>query len=115
MPQSPRWLVMQGDDYAARAMLAKIRVDDPDTIDRELEEIEESVTSDAKPGAWRELLQPAVKAALVVGVGLAILQQVTGINTVIYYAPTIIEFTGRQLLGAARSSPRSASGSSTSA
>jgi sugar porter (SP) family MFS transporter len=94
MPQSPRWLVMQGDDYAARAVLAKIRVDDPDTIDREIEEIEESVHQDAKPGSWSDLLQPAVKAALVVGIGLAILQQVTGINTVIYYAPTIIEFTG---------------------
>ena len=94
MPQSPRWLVMHGDDFAARAVLAKIRVDDPDTIDRELEEIEESVHTDAKPGSWSDLLQPAVKAALVVGIGLAILQQVTGINTVIYYAPTIIEFTG---------------------
>jgi sugar porter (SP) family MFS transporter len=92
MPQSPRWLVMTGDDFAARATLAKIRVDDPDTIDRELEEIKESL--DEKPGAWSELLQPVVKAALVVGVGLAILQQVTGINTVIYYAPTIVEFTG---------------------
>jgi MFS transporter, SP family, galactose:H+ symporter len=94
MPQSPRWLVMQGEDFKARAVLAKIRVDDPDTIDRELDEIEESVRSDAHPGAWSDLLQPAVKAALVVGIGLAILQQVTGINTVIYYAPTIIEFTG---------------------
>jgi len=92
MPQSPRWLVMSGDDFAARATLAKIRVDDPDTIDRELEEIKESI--EEKPGAWSELLQPVVKAALVVGVGLAILQQVTGINTVIYYAPTIVEFTG---------------------
>ena len=92
MPQSPRWLVMSGDDFAARATLAKIRVDDPDTIDRELEEIKESL--DEKPGAWSELLQPVVKAALLVGVGLAILQQVTGINTVIYYAPTIVEFTG---------------------
>jgi sugar porter (SP) family MFS transporter len=92
MPQSPRWLVMSGDDFAARATLAKIRVDDPDTIDRELEEIRDSL--DEKPGAWSELLQPVVKAALVVGVGLAILQQVTGINTVIYYAPTIVEFTG---------------------
>jgi len=92
MPQSPRWLVMHGDDFAARATLAKIRVDDPDTIDRELEEIKESL--DEKPGAWSELLQPVVKAALVVGIGLAILQQVTGINTVIYYAPTIVEFTG---------------------
>jgi sugar porter (SP) family MFS transporter len=92
MPQSPRWLVMSGDDFAARATLAKIRVDDPDTIDRELEEIKESI--EEKPGQWSELLQPVVKAALVVGVGLAILQQVTGINTVIYYAPTIVEFTG---------------------
>jgi sugar porter (SP) family MFS transporter len=92
MPQSPRWLVMHGDTYAARAALAKIRVDDPDTIDRELDEIKDSL--DEKPGAWSELLQPLVKAALVVGVGLAILQQVTGINTVIYYAPTIVEFTG---------------------
>jgi sugar porter (SP) family MFS transporter len=92
MPQSPRWLVMSGDDFAARATLAKIRVDDPDTIDLELEEIKDSL--DEKPGAWSELLQPVVKAALVVGVGLAILQQVTGINTVIYYAPTIVEFTG---------------------
>jgi sugar porter (SP) family MFS transporter len=92
MPQSPRWLVMSGDDFAARATLAKIRVDDPDTIDRELEEIKGSL--DDKPGAWSELLAPVVKAALFVGVGLAILQQVTGINTVIYYAPTIVEFTG---------------------
>jgi len=92
MPQSPRWLVMTGDDFAARATLAKIRVDDPDTIDREIEEIKQSI--DEKPGSWSDLLQPVVKAALVVGVGLAVLQQVTGINTVIYYAPTIIEFTG---------------------
>src|SRR5205085_5622009 len=82
-----------GDKYAARATLAKIRVDDPDTIDKELEEIEESVQEE-KPGSWRELFEPAVKAALVVGVGLAIMQQITGINTVIYYAPTIIEYTG---------------------
>ncbi len=92
MPQSPRWLVMSGDDFAARATLAKIRVDDPDTIDREIEEIKDSI--DEKPGAWSELLEPVVKAALVIGIGLAILQQVTGINTVIYYAPTIVEFTG---------------------
>ena len=57
MPQSPRWLVMSGDDFAARATLAKIRVDDPDTIDRELEEIKGSL--DEKPGAWSELLPAA--------------------------------------------------------
>ena len=99
MPQSPRWLVMTGDDFAARATLAKIRVDDPDTIDMELEEIKGSIED--KPANWSELLTPVVRAALVVGVGLAILQQVTGINTVIYYAPTIIQFTGIESAGAA--------------
>ena len=94
MPQSPRWLVMQGDDYAARATLARIRVDDPDTIDRELEEIKESALRREAGRLVASSCSLSVKAALVVGVGLAILQQVTGINTVIYYAPTIIEFTG---------------------
>jgi sugar porter (SP) family MFS transporter len=92
MPQSPRWLVMAGKDYVARVTLSKIRVDDPAAIDKELEEIKESLA--VKAGGWRDLLHPVVKAALFVGVGLAVLQQVTGINTVIYYAPTIVQYTG---------------------
>lgn len=92
MPQSPRWLVMVGEDYKARLVLTRIRRDDEGAIDAELAEIKESL--EVRPGSWRDLLEPAVKAALVIGVGLAILQQVTGINTVIYYAPTIIEYTG---------------------
>jgi sugar porter (SP) family MFS transporter len=92
MPQSPRWLVMVGQDYAARKVLQKIRRDDEEAITQELEEIKGSI--EAEPGGWRDLLQPSVRAALVIGVGLAVLQQVTGINTVIYYAPTIIQFTG---------------------
>ncbi len=92
MPQSPRWLVMVGENYKARAVLEKIRESDPAKIDEEMAEISDSLV--AEPGGWRDLMQPVVKAALVVGVGLAILQQVSGINTVIYYAPTIIQFTG---------------------
>jgi sugar porter (SP) family MFS transporter len=92
MPQSPRWLVMAGKDYVARVTLSKIREDNPAAIDKELAEIKESL--DVKAGGWRDLLHPVVKAALFVGVGLAVLQQVTGINTVIYYAPTIVQYTG---------------------
>lgn len=98
MPQSPRWLVMRGEDFEARATLVRIRVDEPAAIDRELAEIHDEI--DTEPGRWGELLQPAVRAALLVGVGLAVLQQVTGINTVIYYAPTIVEFTGVNSSGA---------------
>ena len=92
MPQSPRWLVMAGRDFEARAVLARIRSGDPDTIEQEIVDIKGEVA--AKPGRWSDLEHPVVKAALVVGVGLAILQQVSGINTVIYYAPTIVQFTG---------------------
>ena len=92
MPQSPRWLVMAGRGYEAKAVLETIREDDPALIDAELDEIAESIVEE--PGGWRDLKHPVVRAALVVGVGLAILQQVSGINTVIYFAPTIIGYTG---------------------
>ena len=93
MPQSPRWLVMTGDNLDARATLSRIRSGDEHEIDIEIEEIESQLTSE-KPSSWADLRTPMMKAALTVGVGLAILQQVTGINTVIYYAPTIVEYTG---------------------
>ena len=99
MPQSPRWLVMAGRDFEARAVLARMRSGDPDTIEQEIVEIKGEVA--AKPGAWSDLMHPTIKAALVVGVGLAILQQVSGINTVIYYAPTIVQFTGVESSAAA--------------
>ena len=92
MPQSPRWLVMAGRDFEARAVLARVRSGDPETIEQEILEIKDEVK--AKPGTWADLRRPVIKAALVVGVGLAVLQQVSGINTVIYYAPTIIQDTG---------------------
>jgi sugar porter (SP) family MFS transporter len=92
MPQSPRWLVMSGQEFKARATLEKIRAGGPHEIEVEIEEIEEAVGEE--PGKWSELRTPIMRAALTVGVGLAILQQITGINTVIYYAPTIVEYTG---------------------
>jgi sugar porter (SP) family MFS transporter len=92
MPQSPRWLVMVGRGYEAKAVLRDIRLDDPAAIDAELAEIKESISDE--PGSWRDLMQPVAKAALLVGVSLAILQQISGINTVIYFAPKIFTFTG---------------------
>jgi sugar porter (SP) family MFS transporter len=92
MPSSPRWLVMVGRDYQARATLEHIRDGGDAAIEEELAEIKSAVGEE--PGRWSELRTPMMRAALTVGVGLAILQQVTGINTVIYYAPTIVQYTG---------------------
>ena len=92
LPASPRWLLMVGREDEAREALQRVRTEGPDAIELEIKEIQTSMQ--VTEGSWRDLLAPAVKAALVVGIGLAILQQITGINTVIYYAPTIIQETG---------------------
>jgi MFS transporter, SP family, galactose:H+ symporter len=92
LPRSPRWLIMQGDIEAARSALGRVRPAGREAIDLELQEIQSSMAPET--GTWKDLMKPAVKAALLVGIGLAILQQITGINTVIYYAPTIIQSTG---------------------
>ena len=93
LPESPRWLVMQGDTEGAREALSTIRTGGGEAINAEVTEIQGGLDTE-ESGSWRDLLQPVVKAALVVGIGLAILQQITGINTVIYYAPTIIQQAG---------------------
>ena len=89
LPYSPRWLVEQGRDDDARDVLQRIR--DGGDVDEEIEEIKE-VTKEEK--SLRDLLAPKVRPMLMVGLGLAIFQQIVGINTVIYYAPTILTFTG---------------------
>jgi SP family galactose:H+ symporter-like MFS transporter len=90
LPNSPRWLMDHGQRDRARAVLSRIR--EPDQVDDEVNEIEKVLSKES--GAWSDLFKPLVRPALVVGVALAIFQQITGINTVIYYAPTIFQFAG---------------------
>ncbi len=97
VPESPRWYVKQHLHDRARAVLARIR--NPLAVDAELAEIESSLTQ--QEGSWRELFSPALRPALLIGIGLAVFQQFTGINTVIYYAPTIFQLAGLQSHSAA--------------
>ncbi len=90
IPESPRWLVGRGLADKARAVLARIRT--PDQVEAEFAQIQQSAQQQKEN--WAELLSPALRPAMIVGVGLAIAQQITGINTVIYYAPTIFKFAG---------------------
>lgn len=91
MPRSPRWLVFMNRSADAAAVLKKIR--GTADVSEELGEIERSVRTEGA-GTWSDLVAPGVRLPLLLGVGLAILQQATGINTVIYYAPTIFQFAG---------------------
>jgi len=92
LPESPRWLATRGQFGHARATLMRIR--GTSDVDAELQEIERSLAHAVERGKLSDLLAPSIRPALVVGIGLAIFQQVTGINTVIYYAPLIIQSAG---------------------
>lgn len=90
LPETPRWLVSKNLTERARSVLRRTRGEE--RVDEELADIER-VESQEEEGL-DELRAPWVRPALIVGVGLAIFQQITGINTIIYYAPTILEETG---------------------
>ncbi len=94
LPESPRWLFEHGQMDKARAVLGRSR--SPEEVDQELLEMEEikSLEQEQARVSYKELLAPYVRPALIIGIGLAIFQQITGINTVIYYAPTILQGVG---------------------
>lgn len=90
LPESPRWLASKGQHELARTVLARVRTSAE--ADEELRTIESH--DEGHSAGWAELVDRRYRPALIVGIGLAIFQQITGINTIIYYAPTIFQMAG---------------------
>jgi len=90
MPDTPRSLVRRGHAQEARAVLVGLR-GDPAEAERELAEITAVERQENAPGVRQLLLfAPWVRRLLLLGALLAIFQQITGINAIVYYAPTIL-------------------------
>lgn len=97
LPESPRWLVKADRRDDAREVLRGVRAEDSD-LDAEVDEIVGLEKEERSAGrgnrGWRGLRQAWVRPALVVGVGIAIFTQLSGIEMIIYYAPTILTDNG---------------------
>jgi MFS transporter, SP family, arabinose:H+ symporter len=89
-PETPRFLSMVGKHREAFALLE--RIGGRESAEFEMSKIRASLTE--KRQAWSELLRPGIRRAVVVGFWLAILIHVSGINTIIDYAPTIFRSAG---------------------
>ncbi|MFI6950905.1 sugar porter family MFS transporter [Streptomyces sp. NPDC050422] len=96
LPESPQWLILKGRVDKARKVIESVSNEERAThlIERAQQGRPDEKQGEAQKKNWRTLLAPRVRPALIVGLTLAATQQFGGINTIIYYAPTLIEKTG---------------------
>ncbi|MGA8234346.1 MAG: sugar porter family MFS transporter [Candidatus Acidiferrales bacterium] len=90
LPETPRWLAAQGRFQDAASILTKI--EGPQEVERDIEELRHITATDNLK--LRDLFQHRFAKPLIVGIVLAIFQQITGVNTIVYYAPTIFQMVG---------------------
>jgi len=91
LPDSPRWLIGKSRVEQAQRVLQRARMQSD--VSAEIADIQKSMEQQGA-GGMTGLFDPSLRMPLIVGTGLAVFQQITGINTVIYYAPTIFKFAG---------------------
>ena len=88
---TPRWYLKAGRPDDAAAELARIH---PGDSDERFRDLQESLADEPMEVSWGEVFSPRWRTPLVIGIGLAVFQQITGINAIIYYADKIFAAAG---------------------
>lgn len=97
MPESARWLASQGAYGAAIGAFKRVRPESHKDLTQEMAEVIDinEQTKTQEKDSWKDLRVPWIRRLVFIGVGIAILQQTTGINTLMYYAPKILMSAGQ--------------------
>ncbi len=90
MSHTPRWLAMRGRWDEAETVMQRVN---PSDTEEEMDALRQDLEQTDR-ASFRELLAPGLRGALIAGLGLAILQQFVGPNTVLFYGPTIFGYAG---------------------
>lgn len=101
VPESPRWLLARGRRTQALEVMSTLQGAE---AARELERIERAAALTPRAGRWSALFGARLRFVMVFAAGLAFFQQITGINAVFYYLPTIFAQAGGGLASAFRQS-----------
>ncbi len=94
VPESPRWLIMK--DREKEALEVMTRFNTPVRAQNQIDEIRSSIvhTPASEPSRLSGLFKKPMRLVLLIGITVAVLQQITGINSVFFYAPMIFEQSG---------------------
>ena len=94
MPESPRWLLSHGRREEALAVLKQVR--NEDRAEAEMAEVEQLAAeeAEAQSGGWADLAVPWIRRVIIIGIGLAVAQQLTGINSIMYYGTQLLREAG---------------------
>jgi len=92
LPETPRYLIGKGNDVEGKRVLEK--VEDPALVDSAIAKIKEEIALEQKSVGFAELFSKTWRVPLMIAIGIMFVQQFVGINTVIYYAPTLFLIAG---------------------